>query len=409
MDLLGLLMATSFAESRKSFPSRSLLFPRLPTQDEAASVSEHPTVLTSSAQCQAPDASSSTLQAHHEVTLVTQASVERLWMVPHICARWGEAPMVVVALAHDANRLEWPRLGRGARCALTCLELRTTSSGLNNPEKYPINWLRNQGILCVKTTHYFVVDVDFWPSVELLDCIRRQLGTWGDSARALVIPNFQRNGHGCRNDVEQLACRHAFEKDAIGMPNNFSDLRDCLAAKDCSVFDVEYNPQGQSSTDIQAWLSRERHDTYAIPCLVSERYEPFVVLQRTSHTPLFDERFHGYGKNKVQLLVHLRYAGYKFDALTRGFVIHFPHPKSVAKQKWLHSGAHARVESLFNTFHENQESRGKGMRRRRKAHWWLLSRQRRQRRHFGRPNGHHWAHLQEHCCSRKFRPRATMK
>lgn len=81
-----------------------------------------------------------------------------------------------------------------------------------------------------------------------------------------------------------------------------------LAEGSCSVFDVEYNPQGQSSTNTRAWRKFDRHGTYRIPCLASERYEPFVVLRRTQQTPMFDERFHGYGKNKVQLLVHLRRA-----------------------------------------------------------------------------------------------------
>ena len=43
----------------------------------------------------------------------------------------------------------------------------------------------------------------------------------------------------------------------------------------------------------------------------------------------FDERFVGYGKNKVQLLVHLRRAGYAFDVLGGGFVVHFPHVRLI--------------------------------------------------------------------------------
>ena len=47
-----------------------------------------------------------------------------------------------------------------------------------------------------------------------------------------------------------------------------------------------------------------------------------------------------------------RHAGYQFAVLARGFVIHFPHPKSASKQKWLHSNAHGRVEQLFSKFEQ---------------------------------------------------------
>ena len=143
-----------------------------------------------------------------------------------------------------------------------------------------------------------------------------------------------------------MACRAAFERGAITMPANFSALGACITAADCSVFDVEYNPQGESSTNSRMWRKYERHGHYRVPCLASpryvpcacrrlvpsaiqsntihipsttpstipsailpatcRRYEPFVVLPRAASTPTFDERFHGYGKNKVELIIHLR-------------------------------------------------------------------------------------------------------
>ena len=225
---------------------------------------------------------------------------------------------------------------------------------------YPINWLRNAGISCVGTSHYFIVDVDFWPSGELLPLLRAQLGDWksgssggggsGTPPRALVVPNFQRSGHGCRNAEEPGACREALERGEIVMPPDFAALQTCLGAKDCVVFDGEYNPQGQASTDVKAWRSQPAGATRRVPCITSERYEPYVVLQRDEATPLFDERFTGYGKNKVQLIVHLRRAGYAFEVVARGFVIHFPHHASDAKHHWLHSSAHKTTDRLFSNF-----------------------------------------------------------
>ena len=70
----------------------------------------------------------------------------------------------------------------------------------------------------------------------------------------------------------------------------------------------------------------------------------------SASTPRFDERFFGYGKNKVQLLVHLRLAGFAFEVLARGFLLHFPHPKSAAKELWLHTSVHGATDRLFNEF-----------------------------------------------------------
>jgi len=68
-------------------------------------------------------------------------------------------------------------------------------------------------------------------------------------------------------------------------------------------------------------------------------------------TPLYDERFAGYGKNKIQHVTHLRRAGYLFAVLPRQFLVHVPHPRSGAKMDWMHSyETHKAVDLLYDTF-----------------------------------------------------------
>jgi len=51
-------------------------------------------------------------------------------------------------------------------------------------------------------------------------------------------------------------------------------------------------------------------------------------------SPYFDERFHGYGKNKVQYMSHLRKDGHQFAVLPEGFLIHNPPPFSESRRNW---------------------------------------------------------------------------
>ena len=61
-------------------------------------------------------------------------------------------------------------------------------------------------------------------------------------------------------------------------------------------------------------------------CFRQRFLEPYVMVRRTEHLPLFDERFINYGFNKVQWIEHLRYLGYEFSVLSQAFAIDIPHP-----------------------------------------------------------------------------------
>lgn len=55
----------------------------------------------------------------------------------------------------------------------------------------------------------------------------------------------------------------------------------------------------------------------------------YVMVRKSPMMPLFDERFVNYGYNKVQWLEHLRFVGYDFQILTKGFAVDIPHRKYV--------------------------------------------------------------------------------
>jgi hypothetical protein len=66
-------------------------------------------------------------------------------------------------------------------------------------------------------------------------------------------------------------------------------------------------------------------------------------------SPYYDERFHGYGKNKMQHILHLQKTGYAFSVIPSiGFLTHHPHPVSQNKKHWKKMSRFANEDSPEN-------------------------------------------------------------
>lgn len=90
--------------------------------------------------------------------------------------------------------------------------------------------------------------------------------------------------------------------------------------------------------------------------------EPYVVLpwcpsSKSDNprplTPYYDERFYGYGKNKIQHISHLRYRGVQFSVIPQAFTVHHPHPESSVKQVWNNrneNALHGKMDKLYQKY-----------------------------------------------------------
>jgi len=278
-----------------------------------------------------------------DFTFVTQASPERLWMLEHICQRWRGA--IVVAVHTVGGHFE-----RAAGCAQGQVDyvarpvLRQT---FLDHSTYPVNALRNAAIARVETSHFLHADVDLWPDRDLLPRLRRLSAsgrhstTFSNPVHAIVVAAFSRevksecSASSAKADSLEVNRIRACHREGDDMPETFDALKRCILAKECHIFD-RYNQDGHGTTDYRTWLRgfEGGKSLRAIRCFFSNRYEPYVVLHKTPWLPRYEERFHGYGKNKIQHVVHLRYAGWSFSVLGRSFLTHFPHHKSAARVKW---------------------------------------------------------------------------
>lgn len=251
---------------------------------------------------------------------------------------------------------------------------------------YPINKLRNIGLDHVQTTHVLVLDVDFIPSEGLDDAIQNVLlhGTTTNDNDAIVIPAFQRKAREppCSN-LE--ACLQHIQKDDF-IPSSTMDLKTCIRSKNCDIFQKDVKPQGHMDTRYSRWIkeidthgetsiatttrTRTKSSMHRIECFSTLEYEPYVVVPWcpsfesnpsndnnrtliTPRSPYYDERFQGYGKNKIQMTSHLRYLGYKFWIMpSTGFITHFPHSISKTKKDWIHNkeNLHQQMDQLYSQY-----------------------------------------------------------
>jgi hypothetical protein len=158
----------------------------------------------------------------------------------------------------------------------------------------------------------------------MTDAIRKSL--LDHPLQALVIPAFQL----FRQCKEWKDCR---DQNLPHMPFSLTELKDMLQHKRGYIFDPT-NKGGHGSTLYTQWLQQTPGTLLEIPCLQSNRYEPFVALRYCRDLPPFQNAFSGYGKNKMTWMMQLIRTGYTFSQVGGTYLCHYPHLDSTSRQYW---------------------------------------------------------------------------
>ena len=284
------------------------------------------------------------------LTLVTQTGVSRLHYLAEGAARF-RGPIAAAVLLPSGCTLVEALGGRTFEPHVTLLPVDEAAAAAANPAangSYPINLLRNTALRAVRTTHFLVLDVDLWPSSRLYEAaMRAPVSLLRRKYAALVVPAFELDLPPPTVD-EPAAAAGFYEAAFDRVPTTTPELRACLEQKQCATFYAHTSAETHSTTPYAEWWQTDPGaEPLPITCFKNARYEPYVVLPNLPSTPLYSEAFTGYGKNKIELVTHLRFAGFKFYALPSAFVVHMPHVKSEQKVMWEVGGHHVRMDRLY--------------------------------------------------------------
>ena len=105
------------------------------------------------------------------------------------------------------------------------------------------------------------------------------------------------------------------------------EVRSLYSKGEVDQFNGHDAPWGHNPTNTSKWINLTRPLLYRAN--YEPRYEPFVLLSRQL-APWADERFVGYGGNKIAYINQLHGLNFTFHVHPYGYAVHVPHPRTHA-------------------------------------------------------------------------------
>ncbi|XP_048828559.1 xylosyl- and glucuronyltransferase LARGE2s isoform X1 [Brienomyrus brachyistius] len=265
-----------------------------------------------------------------DVTLVAQLSMDRLQMLEAICKHW-EGPISLALYMSDAEAQQFLRYAQSSE-----LLKNRRNVGYHVVYKegqfYPVNLLRNVALRHASTAYVFLADVDFLPMYGLYSYLRKSVLQldMGHTKKALVVPAF-----------ETLRYRLSF-------PKSKAELLSMLDMGTLYTFRYHVWTKGHAPTNYAKW--RTATTPYKVEW--EPDFEPYVVVRRDC--PEYDQRFVGFGWNKVSHVMELDAQEYDLVVLPNAFMIHMPHAPSFDISKFRSSPSYRSCLSVLKEeFHQD--------------------------------------------------------
>lgn len=266
-------------------------------------------------------------QDKYETTLVTQLSLDRLRTFSLLVKQWN-GPISISMYGSDMQAQAFSEF-------VSTFKVLAKRNNVNvhvvfqEGQFYPVNYLRNTALSAVNTPYVFLNDGDFIPVAGLFTYLKKATSSLIEKRTQktlLVIPAFET------------------AKFTLKFPKTKQQLLQLIRQKLVSQFCVSCAHKTHAPTDYRLWF--KTRNPYIVEWAF--HFEPYVVVQ--SSVAKYDERFIGYGFNKVSQITELKAQGYQFVVLPESFIIHTPHPPSIDKKIWEHKSFKRCINSVWIEF-----------------------------------------------------------
>ncbi|XP_063045185.1 xylosyl- and glucuronyltransferase LARGE2s [Engraulis encrasicolus] len=265
-----------------------------------------------------------------DVTLVAQLSMDRLQMLEAICKHW-EGPISLALYMSDAEAQQFLRYAQASEVLKSRKNI-GYHIVYKEGQFYPVNLVRNVALRNANTPYVFLTDVDFLPMYGLYEYLRKSIVQldMGNTKKALVVPAF-----------ETLRYRLSF-------PKSKAELLSMLDMGTLYTFRYHVWTKGHAPTNYAKW--RTATTPYKVDW--EPDFEPYVVVRKDC--PEYDQRFVGFGWNKVSHIMELDAQEYDLVVLPNAFMIHMPHAPSFDISKFRSSPSYRYcLNTLKEEFHQD--------------------------------------------------------
>lgn len=238
----------------------------------------------------------------NQLTLAVPLTPSRVLRLDSLARLYAGGPVCAAVLVNNEEEahkfgLVWSRMA-WLRTYVDVTFVRKAHGGA-----LPINALRNVAVRLVKTHFVLMLDVDMTPARNSFDCFRDPQGRLLNQ----LLPPAQK----------RLAALPVFVADIHNRPaRNKQELINQLVHSAATT----YCASSQKSNRVKRW--------YVTPHSVETRfqldYEPYAIARRDSY-PAYDQRFSGYGFNKISWALGAEAAGWQLLVLPNSFLTHLNH------------------------------------------------------------------------------------
>ncbi len=264
------------------------------------------------------------LPSEKQLTLVVPCTVNRALRLETLARLYGGGPVAAVVLVKDtAEALKFAKMWKRKPWMRHHVDVQFVRlvSEMKGRTPIPINALRNVALRLARTEFVAMLDVDMTPATDEFACFRDIQGIYLTSllprkGRTIVaVPVF------LSAQNQRSATSKAELMNIVGMQKGTSY---CL----------------NSLKPFRTWRWYSESESYDLRFMSD--FEPYGVGRRDDY-PQFDERFVGYGFNKISWILDAERSGYKILASTTAFVTHLNH----VENDWVES---INVAQYLNTW-----------------------------------------------------------